>query len=100
VRLALAGRHLRASEGYLDQAEEALDDKVRSALWRLSMKEQLLAMEYWPVEHPGQVPLPGEKWGEDEDEEEHLIECVICGGPAPAPTRSNPIEGLYCERCA
>jgi hypothetical protein len=101
VRYGLAQRHLRRSEDYLDNAAQAVDDKVRNAWWRMSIQEELLALEFMPVEHSGQVPLPGEEWddGDEDCEVEPYIECVICGGPAPAPTRGNPIEGLYCERC-
>lgn len=101
--MKLAYRHMEYAEGYLDDAEKAVTDQVRNALWRLSMKEELLALEYWPIEHTGQIPLPGDRWGQDEDEvcegDENVIECVICGEPTKAPTRSDPVEGLYCTRC-
>jgi len=69
-----------------------------------SIEYELNALRWWPVEHPGQVPLPGEErldeWGANPSEQpldEWHIECVLCGEPIKR--GRGPGEGLYCAAC-
>lgn len=71
--------------------------------WTLAIQYELRALAWWPVEHAGMVPEPGDELLDDDGNEPEVkldMRCVLCGEPIARPLEQHDDgEGLYCTRC-